>query len=151
MQKLCEDAEAYADLACKHLVLEPVFDVKPISDDADPLEQFAVGLSTLLAHATRENPEGLTCFKYRSEFILHFLFPNLSVEERNAIGDVAALASSIYGSRINHHVPNQRELGKWREKRDALAGLETKLTVVQMALLDSSLCDPDSNVEGPCL
>ena len=85
---------------------------------------------------------------YLEKLVIHFLFPNLSPEERLIIE--AAVTNTYWivsrsGPEGSSHL-EESVRAELANARKAIESFENKLTTVQMALVDSQFCNPDSDV-----
>ena len=156
MRKLYRQADDYAYLACEHLWLEMTYERSPQIDesalidrdiDERHLEIFRK-LNDFGISMAQANPVENMRSHYTEKLIIHFLFPNLSPEERLIIEAAVTETNWIFwesGPKGNSQaLENARaELAK---ARTAIKSFENKLTTVQMALVDSQFCDADSDV-----
>lgn len=151
MRYLYHDAVKYAWYACDHLVLDTIIEKAPpidpvILEQMSEFDQLIEKLKDVPRLMSRQSPKGYSVSHYLDKFIIHYLFPNLSSEERSAIADTASDVSFIFTYRSD-----QKDV-EWVRKRvvkkvEAMRNFESKLTVVQMALLDSRFCNPDSTID----
>lgn len=153
MRYLYNDAEKYAWYAFDHLVLDTIIDKEPpldpaILDKMSEFDQLIEKLKDVPRLLSKQSPKGYSVSLYLQKFIIHYIFPNLSDEERLLIEKASSEAESVFSFRRENHDEDEKlSLLHLREHVEAMKTFESKLTVVQMALLDSRFCDPDSKID----
>ncbi len=122
VEKLIQRAVEYAHLAVDQLMLDER--VERVDEDMENGE-----FVNLLAELSAVEPKDFMWADKHFSLMTHFLFPNLSPEERKVIEKRAAVSS---GAHLSEH--RRRAFVEACLEANAF---ESKLTAVQMAILDS--------------
>ena len=133
LTELLEKADEYATFAVEH------FSLDALPEPANPSE--------LMNIIYKLEAQDLYAASEHDKFILHFLFPNLSDADRLLVGCIHAMCWAIKLSRLNGYSEDEERarLAKYMEEA-AQSDLESKLTAIQLRLLESDWGDPDSEV-----
>ena len=136
VKKLLEKAEEYAELALENFILEEVIERVPETDKISTIINAA-------AEWSAKSPLGFMAYGHWDQLELHFLFPNMSPEERELLNRLAIYADSVRSAKMNHH-PLERDIQNWTAAKSKVeqSGIEKKLTAVQIAILDSEKFTP---------
>jgi hypothetical protein len=148
LEEVAMSASIYRELAERELMLDPTVPVQ--RTEITEVDR----LSNLMRRAMQMMPHHLLVD--RRQLTVHFIFPNLTDEERAFILDLSRLVLSIRLSEGNGNDPKcpderrrehldraAKDRAEHNEKKMAL-DFESKLTAVQLEVLESSLCNPDA-------
>jgi hypothetical protein len=122
VEKLIQQAVEYARLSVDQLILDER--VERVDDDAENGE-----FVNLIAELSAVEPQDFTWANNHFSLMTHFLFPNLSLEERKIIEKRAAVSSVA-------HLSNYRRQA-FEEACREINTFESKLTAAQMAILEA--------------
>ena len=122
IEKLIQQANEYAQFSVEHLILDER--LERAGEDAEDGE-----FVNLLAELSAFAPRDFMWANKQFSLMTHFLFPNLSPEERKVIEKRAAISSVAHLSEYRRRtfIEVSREMNTF----------ERKLTAMQMAILES--------------
>lgn len=123
-------AEDYAEAALAHLLLDQ--SIEPVADYQKHAE-----IINAISTFSKNHPAGFTWHSNYHRLICHYLFPNLSEDERKPIVTMYSMAIH-YGGKP----PDESSMGRWREAKARVDVFETKLTAMQMAILETKSFHP---------
>jgi len=133
---MIDQAYDYMRLAIEHLMPEVSINTEPnyTMPEADVITR-------ALRRLADDEPHPAMVFSYKDTLIIHFLFPNLTDEERETISGIQGCNRMIKDGELlksnpERHEHYARELGELRKKAEQF---ENKLTAVQMAILEHPL------------
>ena len=139
---LLQRAEQYATFAEEHFLLDAASVGPKLEKDE------AVELAKIMQKLEVQHPD-LYHASERDKVMIHFLFPNLADKDRLLVACIHSMCWAVKLSRANGQ-PEQEDrarLAKYMEDAKD-AELESKLTEVQLRLLESDWADPDSNLSA---
>jgi hypothetical protein len=139
---LLQRAEEYATFAEQHFMLDAAdVEQKPELDEAAELAK--------IIHKLEVQHPDLYHASERDKFMIHFLFPNLGDKDRLLVASIHSMCWAVKLSRANgqSEQEDRARLAKYLEDARE-AQLESRLTEIQIRLLESDWADPDSDLSA---
>jgi hypothetical protein len=136
VKELLGKAEEYAELALGNFMLEDVIERVPETDEIS-------AVINAVAEWSAKSPLSFLAQNHFAQLELHFLFPNMSPEERELLNRMALAADNVRSARINNH-PFEEHLQQWGRRKAIVteADIEKKLTAIQIEILDTEKFTP---------